>query len=450
MINSFLAKKIYILASKIRDENINFHLNALEKSQWLPLTEIKKFQWAKLIKLLKHAYNNSAFYKKKFTEYEITPDDIKAPEDMVRIPILTKNDLSDYYNEIKVKNGAFSFSLAKTSGSTGQALKFYKDRNSSGTGRAAMYRGHSWYGLDIGAREAKLWGIPLNLKERLIAKTGDYLLNRFREKNFQLTDKIMNDFMLNMRKSKPEYIMGYSSLVYQFAQYLKDKQINGAPFTLKMIKVTAETLFDYQRELIEKIFQCPLAIEYGATEVGIISFECPRHGHHIASENVFVEEIGSDMNSERELIITDLNNYLTPIIRYQIGDYGRLLDKACECGRGLPLLAEIIGRTSDKVYKADGTPVHSAIFSYILKDITGKDGGIRQYKIYQEERGSIKIEIVKNSNFNKNTLVALRNNIFRLLGNDMKADIMYVEDIKREPSGKLRYFVSKIVAKELH
>ena len=450
MINSFLAKKIYILASKIRDENINLHLKALEKSQWLPLTEIKDFQWAKLIKLLKHAYNNSAFYKKKFTKHGITPDDIKAPEDMVRIPILTKNDLSDYYNEIKVKNGAFSFSLAKTSGSTGQALKFYKDRNSSGAGRAAMYRGHSWYGLDIGAREAKLWGIPLNLKEGLIAKAGDYLLNRFREKSFHLTDKIMNDFMLNMRKSKPEYIMGYSSLVYQFAQYLKDKQINGAPFALKMIKVTAETLFDYQRELIEKIFQCPLAIEYGATEVGIISFECPRHGHHIASENVFVEEIGSDINSEKELIITDLNNYLTPIIRYQIGDYGRLSDKACECGSGLPLLAEIIGRTSDKVYKADGTPVHSAIFSYILKDITGKDGGIRQYKIYQEDKGSLKIEIVKDRNFNKNTLEVLRNNIFRYLGSDMKVDIIYVGDIKREPSGKLRYFVSKIEDKELH
>lgn len=247
-----------------------------------------------------------------------------------------------------------------------------------------------------------------------------------------------------MVRYKPEYIMGYSSLVYQFAQYLKHLHIDGAILKLKMVKVTAESLFPIQRTLIEEVFACPVALEYGAAEVGIISFECPEHRHHIASECVFVEEISSDIIKEKELLISDLNNFLTPIIRYRLGDYGELSNETCPCGRGLPLLKRIVGRCSDIVYKADNTPVHSSIFSYILKDITGASGGISQYKIYQDKRGYLSIEIVKNENFIDATLNRLIENIHSHLGNDMIIDVSYTDQIKRDPSGKLRYFVSKV------
>lgn len=444
MIPSSLAKHLYIRAGKIRGENIDQHLDALKKSQWLSTAELQEIQWRKLVALLNHAFDKSPFYKKRFNEYGITPNDIKTPEDMVKVPLLTKNDIREQFHEMKVTEGSYKFSLAKTSGSTGQALKFYKDRASSGNGRASMYRGHSWYGVEVGDREAKMWGVPIENKEKWVAKVGDYMVNRFRVKSFQLTDNVMQDFVGRMRRFNPKYLMGYSSLVYQFAQYLEGAKIDGSQFALKFVKVTAETLFDDQRKQIETVFNCPVAIEYGATEVGIIAFECPYHGAHIMSESVFVEEIDTGIDSKKEVVITDLNNYYSPIIRYRIGDCARLSDRICRCGRGLPLLEEIVGRTSDVVYKANGVPVHSAIFSYILKDITGRDGGIKQYKIYQEEKGCLRIEIIRSHNYNETTFNHLKKNIYKQLGDNMKLNIVYVDDIQREASGKLRYFVSKV------
>ncbi len=435
---------MYIWGGKLLGDDVNKHLKYLLRTQWLSPEELREFQWNKLINLLKHAYDKSLFYRKQFEIYGVKPEDIKDPNDMRKLPILTKNDLRDNYNELVVTEGNYKYSIAKSSGSTGQFVKFYKDRNSSGNGRAAMYRGHSWYGLNIGDREARLWGIPLNCKEKIIARIGDYLLNRFREKNFQLTEEVMYSFYSKMKRFRPDYLMGFSSLVYEFAQFLRSEQIDASIFALKMVKVTSDNIFDYQRKIIKEVFQCPVVMEYGAAEVGLIAFECPNNGLHITSEGIFIEEDKAQIPESNEFIITDLNNLYSPIIRYKIGDYGNLSAKTCRCGRGLPLLDRIIGRTNDVVYKTDGTSVHSSVFSFILKDIGGSDGGIKQFKIYQKAKGYLKIDIVKDKNFNMHTLNHLRNSIFKELGRDIKLDIQYINNIEREKSGKLRYFVSEI------
>ncbi len=444
MIFNSAAKYLYIIGGGILGENVDKHLEFLKKSQWFSTDKLKELQWFKLKSLLEHSYNNSPYYRKIFDENGIKLQDINAPQDLGKIPVLTKDDLRIHYKELVVNNGHYKYSIAKSSGSTGQAVKFYKDRNASGNGRAAMYRGHNWYNVDIGDREARLWGVPLNLKGKISAKIGDLLLNRFREKKFYLTEDVMVSFYNNMKIRKPHYLMGYSSLVYEFALFLSNREIDASLFNLKMVKVTAETLHDYQRTVIEKTFQCPLAIEYGAAEVGLIAFECPFHGLHITIEGVFIEELNTSTPSLKELIITDLNNYYTPIIRYQLGDYGSLSNEMCSCGRGLPLLREVVGRTNDIAFTIDGKPIHSSIFSYILKDITGRNGGIKQYKIYQRNIGALEFEIIKDSTFSISTEDYLKKKILENFGRETRISIRYVDVIEREPSGKLRYFVSKI------
>lgn len=444
MINSYIAKKLYIGGGRILGENVYKCLVKLKKNQWLSMKQLEEIQWIKFLAMVNHAYNFSPFYRKRFDEHGINPKRIATFDDVRRLPIITKTDLQNHYIEMVVSGRPYKYSIAKSSGSTGQAVKFFKDRNASSNGRAAMYLGHSWYGVDIGDREAKLWGVPFDFKERTMAYLGDYLLNRFRGKNFQLTEKTLNDFYRKIESFKPVYLMGYSSLVYEFANFLQSYKIDGSKFALKMVKVTAETLFDYQRKLIENVFQCPVINEYGAAEVGIIAFECPCRGLHSMPEGVFIEEHNAEIGKFKEFIITDLDNFYSPIIRYQIGDYGRLSKRSCRCGRGLPLLESIVGRTSDIVYKSDGSPVHSSVFSYILKNITGKNGGIKQYKVYQKEKGHLEIEYIKGKNFNKNTLDLLFINTKKQLGEDIKITTREVEIIEREKSGKLRYFVSVV------
>ena len=127
-----------------------------------------------------------------------------------------------------------------------------------------------------------------------------------------------------------------------------------------------------------------------------------------------------------------------------LGDIGSLSVRTCDCGRGLPLIESIQGRVSDIVYKADGTAVHSSIFSYLLKEITKTSGDIKQYKAFQDSIGSLKIEIVRNPNYGKETEDFLKKVIRNNLGSETKITIDYVNEITRDISGKLRYFESRI------
>ncbi len=449
MLNQVIAKKLFLSVENIRGEHINQYLNNLEASQWYSPLALKELQLEKLKMLLNHAYQNVPWYRKKFQERNITPGDIRTLDDLQILPILTKDDLRSQTTILAAQGYRGRKSIAKTSGSTGISVKFYKDRQSSGYGRAAMYRGHRWFGVDIGDREARLWGVPIGVKEKMVHRLADYFLNRFRETSFELSDIILENYLASIQKQNPKYLMGYPSMVYQFARFLKEKKID-LRSCFAMVKVTSESLYEYQRTLIADVFQCPIVNEYGAAETGLIGFECPYHGMHLMSECAIVEEHAKDELSDgnSELIVTDLNNYALPVIRYKLGDRGKLSTGICKCGRGLPLIDNIQGRSSDIVYKADSTPVHSSIFSYILKEVTRIGGGVRQYKVYQDEIGQLRIEIVKDSGYKQTSEQLIKEIIYRQFGNNMRLDISYVNEIQREKSGKLRYFVSKLNQKQ--
>lgn len=446
MLNPTFAKWLFFLVEDLRGEHVKQYLEELEKTQWYTPAELKALQWEKLKNLLVHAYQNVPWYNHKFREKKLTPKDISKPKDLKLLPVLTKSDLRDNASFLRAQNYKAKVTIAKTSGSTGISIKFPKDRKSSGYGRAVMYRGHRWHGVDAGDKEAKLYWVSMGLKGRMVQSFGDYFLNRFRQTHFKLTETVMIDFYRKMKKNKPQYIMGYPSMIYECAYYLKENNLI-EQFDLKMIKVTAETLFDYQKELIESVFGCSVVNEYGAAEVGLMGFECPKHNIHVLSECVFVEESDdTSLEGKHEFIVTDLNNFAFPIIRYKLGDSGKLSEKICSCGRGHQLLETVQGRISDIVYKADGTPVHSSLFSYILKELTKLEAGIKQYKVYQHSLGHLWIEIVKDSHFTKDSELMLEEIIRKTFDQDTRMEIDFVNEITRDKSGKLRYFESKITS----
>lgn len=444
--NSFIARQIYLNVERLRGENVSSYLSEIEKTQWCSRDEIQTLQWNKMKGLLDHAYRNVPWYRNIFKERGLSPADIKSHEDLRLLPVLGKEDLRQSANDFTASSYSAKTSIIKSSGSTGVSVKFARDRKSTGYGRAAMYRGHRWHGVNIGDMEARLWGVPISFKDMVTHKVGDFLLNRFRERSFDLTEEVMDEFYTAMKRKRPAYLMGYPSLVYQYAVFLKSRG-DVLPFAIRMVKVTSETLFDYQKEVIEEVFKCPVVNEYGAAEVGLVGFECPSSRMHLMSECVFVEEDNSGeglSDDSRDLIITDLNNYAHPIIRYRLGDRGRLSSDSCVCGRGLPLIESIQGRTSDVVFRDDGSPVHSAVFSYILKEITKAGMGVSQYKVYQDSVGQLRIEIVKGDTYREDAEIFLNESVCKILGKGTVIEIDYVDMIKRERSGKLRYFQSNI------
>lgn len=446
--NNKIARTTFYIIEKLRKEPILEYLKELEENQWLSPDEVRELQWRKLLKLLKHAYENVPYYHDLFKKHNIYPDEINTPNDFSRIPILTKETLRKNMQNILAVNHSKPLTLAKTSGATGIPLKLYKDRRATGYANAAMYRGHRWYGLDIGSKEAMLYGVSINLKERLKTKAKDSLLNRFREREYNLYPETLNRFYQVMLRRKPEYLMGFTSMVYQFALFMKENALDGKILNLKMVKCTCETISEFQRALIESVFGCQLVSEYGATETGLIAFQCPSGCHHLMADCTYTEFVEAGLKNGNSLpskiIVTDLNNYSFPIIRYDVGDMGTNSDKICECGRGLPLIGKVVGRTADVVVTPDRKYLHSIMFYYVMKDLADKYGGVGQFKVYQEAINKIRIKIVKDKKFSRRTIQYLDKELHQYLGESMNINYEFVEMIPRDKSGKLRDFVSLI------
>ena len=163
---------------------------------------------------------------------------------------------------------------------------------------------------------------------------------------------------------------------------------------------------------------------------------------HITSENVIVEIIKDNRpakpDEDGEIVITHLDNYAMPFIRYRTGDIGRQTNETCPCGRGLEIIKDIKGRTTDFIIAPDGRWVHGLALIYVLRDIPG----VLQYQIIQEDVDSIRILIVINDDFPPNGVEQIRESVVARLGSDVQVDVEQVSEITPDPSGKFRYVIS--------
>jgi phenylacetate-CoA ligase len=313
---------------------------------------------------------------------------------------------------------------------------------------AAMYRGHLWHGLDIGAKEAMLWGVPVNFGQRQKTRVRDFLLNRFRESEYNLKAHVLKDFYNKMVRKKPAYLMGYSSMVYEFARFLREEGLDGRRLGLKLVKCTSETIQEVYRETINEVFGCNIVSEYGAAETGLIAFECDRGNHHLLLDCTFVHFVEQDMLANgvptKKILVTDLHNYAVPVINYEVGDSVVTSQHTCPCGRPFPLLEQIIGRLGDVVLTPDGQRLHSIIFYYIMKGLTDKGGGIKSFKVHQKDKDRLKVLLVKDKGFTQKSLEFLSREFQRHFGPEMHVDFEFCDAIPREQSGKLRDFVQEM------
>lgn len=214
---------------------------------------------------------------------------------------------------------------------------------------------------------------------------------------------------------------------------------------IKVAFVTAERLYDDQREHIAKTFGCKVANGYGGRDAGFIAHECPEGGMHITAEDVIVEIIDRDghplpTGEPGEIVVTHLATSAFPFIRYQTGDMGVLDDRSCPCGRGLPLLKEIQGRTTDLVVAADGTVMHGLALIYVLRDIPG----ILSFKIIQESLDQTRVLLVAGAGYGPQSHRHIEEGIKARLGSSVRVVIEEVRDIRAEKSGKFRYVLSHV------
>ncbi len=420
----------------------------LKQTQWLETKDIAIIQQQGLVDFIHNIYQHVPYYRDLFNSLEITPADIKTVDDLAKLPFLTKDKIRNKFDSFTAMN-AGQLKRYNTGGSSGQPLVFMigKDRVSHDV--AAKWRATQWWNVDIGDKEIVAWGSPVELtKQDKIKIFRDKLFRSTLIPAFDLTETKLLTFIKQIQDIKPTMLFGYPSVFHLIAQSAQKNQIDLTLLGIKVAFVTSERLYPYQRELIEKVFSAPVANGYGGRDAGFIAHQCPAGGLHISAEDIIVEIVDREgkpvaKGVQGEIVITHLATSDFPFLRYRTGDIAALSKVSCSCGRGLPLLEQLEGRSTDFVVASDGTMMHGLALIYIIRDIPAIQG----FKIVQQSLYHTQIQIVTlDKKLAEQTEELIIRQFKQRLGQDVEIELQFVSEIEPEKSGKYRYVMSKVTA----
>ncbi len=405
----------------------------LEQSQWWPADRLHEFQWQELSKLLAFAFRSVPYYQRKYAAAGASLGDIRSHEDFAKLPPISREEINQNREELKATSTESKLILHSTGGSSGVPTFFYMTLDSYDWRSATMARAYSWTGCRPGNKTLYLWGAPVGHMSRAKACKIRLLHTARRElviNTFAQTTALWERTLHAALRFRAQYIVGYVSSIEKFAEYLLS--INAGLTGISAVIGAAEGVSDYTRRLVQRAFNAPLFSTYGSREFMSVAVECDRHeGMHVNSENVIVE---SEIQQSSAILITDLHNYGTPLLRYRIGDIGVISSKACGCGRALPLLSRIDGRTVDLLRTRDGRIVSGIWFPHIFKEIPE----VCEYQVQQKTIEEITISVVLRSPLPLYREKFIRAEFHKQFGESTRIEIRQVAALPWLPSGKRR------------
>jgi phenylacetate-CoA ligase len=422
-------------------------LQRLDAEQWLPAPVIAERSRERLTATLRHACGHVPYYKEWCAEAGLDPARVSA-EDLRSFPLVTKHHLMDRQERFLADDSLPADRVPwATGGSSGIWFKFQIDRRSFDVRSANALRATAWAGWKLGDRQAVLWGhlednkITHSRRGRFMASVVHRSLNL---NVYDVNDAVLADYAQRLRAWRPTLIRGYTRSLAFFADYFVAQGLEMRPPC--GIISAAETLFDDQRARIENCFGCRVYNRYGSREFADIAQQCEEVGGlHIFSDRMHLEILRPDGRpcdpGERgEIVITDLENRVMPFIRYRIGDLARSQEGACACGRGLPLLAAVEGRTTELIVSKNGK-----YYPYPGPALFGANTpGVAQMQMFQKNRDEIEIRIVPNQAWVDDSARQVTARIHELLG-AVDVQIRMMERIPPLASGKTPFVISTVV-----
>jgi phenylacetate-CoA ligase len=423
--------------------SLSYYRRILERTQWMEKEELKKLQTQKLKALLRHAYENVPYYHRILRDNGFRPSNFNRLEDMQRVPILKRSSLRLKSGELLTQNLEKSRIVASaTSGTTASPLRFYLTKAEIPWHVAAELRGYGWGGYRPGDKYVHIRRVrpgdvltrPLERLRRLTLRCK--LLN-----TINLSEKTLASFSLTLQKFKPDYILGAAGSTNILATFL----LQNGTHTIRPrgVFTYGQQLLPHYRKAIEKAFNCKVYDRYGSTEVPQIASQCGSHkGHHVADENVLVQ-IEKDREAaapgeEGKVLITSLNNYAMPFIRYDIGDTGTILRDECPCGRKLSLFSPV-GRDYEYFVHSDGTFTFFRDVQTVFEDLPIKD-----FQIVQQTYDEIVIKIVPTQGYKQGHTDFILKAINWRIADIANVRVELVDSLPVTGLGKMRHFTSKI------
>ena len=443
---SLVANLLFPLQERLKNHNTVPIREAMDDSQWWPPEKLEQFRFERLRSLLVGAGKHVPYYRNCFANLGFDPQAINAITELQKLPFLTKTVIRVEGDSMKsdIAQGLARFN---TGGSSGEPLIFFIGNERVGHDVAAKWRATRWWDVDIGDTEIVVWGSPIELgtQDRFRAIRDKFMRTELMPA-FQMSEPNLDQFVARIRERRPKMLFGYPSAISHIAAHAGKRGVQLNNLGVKVVFCTSERLYDCQRETIITAFGCPVANGYGGRDAGFIAHECPVGGMHITAEDIIVEIIDGQGNVQPagvsgEIVVTHLATSEFPFIRYRTGDIGTLGAERCACGRGLPLLKEIQGRSTDFVIAADGTIMHGLALIYVVRDLPE----VQSFKIVQESKQLIRVMLAIKADANRRYLSDVVTKGFRKrLGEEVQVDVEFPESIPAERSGKFRYVISHV------
>ncbi|MEI7968840.1 MAG: AMP-binding protein [Betaproteobacteria bacterium] len=420
-------------------------LRELERSQWWERDRILALQSENLARFLKHAAVHSPFHAERFAACGFDPDSVTSASDLARLPLLSKADIRGNFDRLG-SAAAGKVRKMSTGGSSGEPLTFLVGSGRVSHDVAAKWRATRWWDVDIGDPEIVVWGSPIELNSQdRVRLIRDAVFRTELLPAFDMSDKRLDDALARIRRRRPRMLFGYPSSLSLIARHAENRGVAMTDLGIRVAFVTSERLYDDQRAAIARVFGCPVANGYGGRDAGFLAHECPSGSLHLTAEDIVVEIVdpaGTPLppGQAGEIVVTHLATWDFPFVRYRTGDVGILSGAACACGRGLPVLASVEGRSTDFVVTAEGSVMHGLGLIYVLRELPQ----VAAFRIVQENRLLTRVHVVPASGFDETTRQSIVLGIRKRLGDAVQVEVDVVGAIAPEKSGKFRYVVSHV------
>lgn len=417
----------------------------LRESQWWPRRQLEEFRDEKLRRLIEHCYLHVPYYHRMMDERGLKPKDIQSATDLCKLPVLTKEIMRTNWNKLKAQNINYKNTvLVETGGSTGEPMKVLKSVEGGAWPDMCFQRGISWGGLEPGMKYVSLMGGSLGgSKKTWREKMRRRFAGQIALLAYDLRQDNVSEYVDVIRHSRSEFIVGYASVLCYLARMLSE---HGDTLNLKAAFTTSESLLPSWANSIRQAMNCKVYDYYGCGECNSLGFQCQEgNTYHISEEHVVLEvesETGqANFAGTGQLLISDLDNYAMPLLRYRNGDYLTIGEGSCPCGRSLRLISKLEGRTSGFLLSATGQLVSGGICDFIMANVHSID----EFQVRQDALGHIRVLLVPRQKVTEADFIYIRNTFRYYLGETVDVETKLVASIPRTAAQKLQTAVNEIL-----